>query len=232
MKIPESLPFQRITLRSIGAEVLSQINLEKGLGYTIKMLLLAPGKAIQEYLFEDRHRMMRPLPLVLLLTAIATFLSFQFFDLEKSFSAPLTDSVQKSGLPPDLIPLFELLRKLGKQYFNVILMSSIPAMALASYWMFRKAHLYYAEHLVVNMYVYSMQTCFLLIFLPLIWLFPLMAFIIVITTLTYYVYAFKHIFQISFKEAIWKAALFLMLSQIIQNIVVSTVAVIIWAFFL
>ena len=232
MKIPESLPFQRITLRSIGAEVLSQINLEKGLGYTIKMMLLAPGNAIQEYLFEDRRRMMRPLPLVLLLTALATFVSFQFLDLDKSFSAPITDSVQMSGLPPELIPLIELLRKLGKQYFNVILMSSIPAMALASYWMFRKARLYYAEHLVVNMYIYSIQTCFLLIFLPLIWVLPLMAFMILIITLLYFIYSFRHIFQISIKEAAWKAALFLVLSQVIQNVVVSFVAIIIWAFFL
>ena len=232
MKVPETLLIQRISLRSIGEELLLQLNLEKGLGYTLKMLVLAPGKAIQEYLFEDRQRMMRPLPLVLLLTALATFISFQFLDLDKSFSEPIEKSVQATGLPPSLIPLLDLLRRLGKQYFNIILMSSIPAMALASYWMFRKARLYYAEHLVINMYLYSVQSCLLLIFLPLISWIPLLVIFVVLGTLSYFVYAFRYIFQISVQEATWKAALFLVFSQVIQNVVVTLVAVVIWLFFL
>ncbi len=41
----------RITTRSIIEELLQLANLEKGLGYTIKMLAIAPGKAIRMYLF-------------------------------------------------------------------------------------------------------------------------------------------------------------------------------------
>jgi len=232
MKIPENQPVPRITLSRVGEELLSQINLEKGIGYTIKMLITAPGAAIQEYLFEDRSRMMRPLPLVLLLTAIATFLTFQLLPLNQEFSKPLDESVQMTGIPADMMPLLELLRKLGKQYFNLILMSSIPFMALASHWLFKKSGLYYAEHLVVNMYLFAVQTLMLILFLPLIAVISWSASIILLFTLAYFTYAFFNIFQISWKESIGKAVLFILLAQIVQNTVVTITALIIWFFFL
>ncbi|MFN7117735.1 MAG: DUF3667 domain-containing protein [Saprospiraceae bacterium] len=232
MKIPESPPVPRITLRYIGEQILSQVNLEKGLGYTFKQLLLAPGAAIREYLFEDRSRMMRPLPLVLLLTAIATFLSFKFLPLEQSFTQSLNPSLQATGLPEDMIPLIELLRKLGKQYFNIILMSSIPGMALASYIMFKDKRLNYAEHLIINMYLFNVQTLLLIFALPLLVKFIFLSFVVLIATFIYFTYAFQQIFQIQWQESVWKAVLFIILSQLVQNIVVSMVAVIIWIFFL
>lgn len=232
MKIPESLPLPRITLKRLGEEILAQLNLEKGLGYTVRMLLVAPGAAIQEYLFENRQRMMRPLPLVLLLTAIATFLSFRVLSLDEGLSQPLEQSVQQTGLPPNMIPLFELLQKLGKQYFNLILMSSIPFMALASHWLFRKVGLYYAEHLVINMYLFSIQTLLLILFIPLIAIYTLTAPIILVLTLLYLTYAFVHIFQVSWKESLGKSFLFILISQLVQNVVTTLAAFIIWLLFL
>lgn len=231
MKVPELLPIPRITLRRVGEEILEQFNLEKGFGYTIKMLFLVPGAAIQEYLFEDRQRMMRPLPLVLLLTAIATFLSFHLLPLDAGLSKPVAQSVQASGLPQGMVPLLELLQKLGKQYFNLILMSSIPFMALTSFWLFRKANLFYAEHLVVNMYLFSAQTLLLILFLPVIAIMPMIALFTLCITLIYFSYAFKHIFQVSWKESISKTFLFILVSQIVQNMVVTIAALVIWIFF-
>lgn len=232
MKVPESLPIPRITMRRVGEEILEQFNLEKGFGYTIKVLFLTPGAAIQEYLFEERRRMMRPLPLVLLLTAVATFLSFHLLPLDAGLSKPVAQSVQSSGLPQEMVPLLELLQKMGKQYFNLILMSSIPFMAFTSFWLFRKSSLYYAEHVVINMYLFSAQTLLLILFLPVISIMPMIALFTLCITLIYFSYAFKLIFQVSWRESISKTILFILVSQVVQNLVVTLAALVIWGFFL
>ncbi len=72
IKIPEKLLLERITLKSITDGILAQLNLEKGLGYSIKKMTISPGEVVQEYLFEDRSRLTKPLALVLLVVAIAT----------------------------------------------------------------------------------------------------------------------------------------------------------------
>ncbi len=73
MKIPDDIPVKRITLRTIGEEILAQFNLEKGIGYTIKGLLLRPRAVMEEYLFHDRHRLMRPLPFFPFLLDVSAF---------------------------------------------------------------------------------------------------------------------------------------------------------------
>lgn len=42
---------ERITLKKLWADILEQLNLERGLGYTIKQFGLRPGRASREYLY-------------------------------------------------------------------------------------------------------------------------------------------------------------------------------------
>jgi len=58
---PDRPNIPRITWKSLAEHILEQLNLERGLGYTIKALLLKPRPALCEYLFEDRRRMVKPL---------------------------------------------------------------------------------------------------------------------------------------------------------------------------
>ena len=68
---------ERITLKKIFKDVLYALNLEQGMGYTLKRLFVAPRHTIEEYLFEDRSRLTRPFQLIIFLVAIATYLIFR-----------------------------------------------------------------------------------------------------------------------------------------------------------
>lgn len=226
IKIPEKLLVERITLKSILDGILAQFNLEKGLGYTIKKMTLAPGKAVQEYLFEDRTRLTKPLTFVLLVVAIATFLSLRFMPPE----ALVQKQVMNSSVPPSLQAAVILFLKLSKQYFNILLMSSLPALSLGSYLIFREKGLHYAEHLVLNMYVFAMQTLIQLPFMPFFTIAPWLAVLMVFVNVAYYLYAFAAIFQVSWRAVIPKAIAIYLITQFVQSILFGILLFFIWLF--
>lgn len=78
MRPPPDPAIERLTLRGMGERLLEQVHLDRGLGYAIKLLVLRPRRAIEEYLFEDRRRMIRPFTLLLLSVGVATFLYLEF----------------------------------------------------------------------------------------------------------------------------------------------------------
>ncbi|MDX1941819.1 MAG: DUF3667 domain-containing protein [Saprospiraceae bacterium] len=224
MKIPETIRVKRITLRGISEEIFAQVNLEKGLGYTIWQLIVAPGSAIRAYLFEDRSRMMRPLSLVLLVTAIATFISMRYLLNEAHLEAEL----QKSNLPAPLIPVMALFLKLSRQYFNLMLLSGLPAISFGTYLIFRDRGLNYAEHLVINTYIFATQTILYLPLLPFLNKIPEIGFFIYIISIGYTFYAIMRVFQIRFMEALWRLIVAYFIAQVIQMIFLGILILIFW----
>lgn len=226
MKIPETIPVKRITLRSIGAEVLAQLNLEKGLGYTVKQLIVAPGQVIQEYLFEDRSRVTKPLTLVLLVVTVTAFISLRFFPTDGS----LEKALSKGEIPETIMPAVTLMVTFTRQFFNLVLMSSLPALALGSYLMFREKRLNYAEHLIINMYIFAIQTIAQLLFLPFLDKLPWLGLGAGALSIGYFLYALVRIFDISWVEAVWKSVVIYIIAQFIQMIVFGIVFLFFWIF--
>ena len=70
--MPSSPP--RITLRSIFDQLMLHLNLEKGMLYTLWVLLVRPGKAVRNFLLEDRRKLVKPLGFVFLLVGLSTYL--------------------------------------------------------------------------------------------------------------------------------------------------------------
>ena len=52
---------KRINGRYIASEIGRVINLDKGIFYTIRELLLRPGISIQQFIKEDRNRLVKPI---------------------------------------------------------------------------------------------------------------------------------------------------------------------------
>lgn len=225
MKIPEEGLIKRITFRSIGAEILAQLNLEKGLGFTIKGLILTPKTSIEEYLFYDRSRMVRPMALVLLVVTVTTFISLWYFPADQEVSS----SLSQSGVLESLIPAIEAFTYISRQYYNLLLMSALPAMSLGTYLVFRTSGLNYAEHLIINMYVFSIQTLLTLPILPIIKVLPWLGIIATMLPAIYYLYALKSIFQTSLGEILWKAIVIFLIIQFIQSLLLVLVIFIFWA---
>lgn len=68
----------RINGKSLLGDILAVLNFEKGVFYTLKGLILTPRKTIEEYIKVNRSIHANPIRLLILSTAIFTFLSFSF----------------------------------------------------------------------------------------------------------------------------------------------------------
>ncbi|MEM6298978.1 MAG: DUF3667 domain-containing protein, partial [Bacteroidota bacterium] len=61
----EKKPLKRIDKAYILSEISSVLNLEKGIFYTIKELLIRPGKSIRTFIHEDRTRLVKPIVFII-----------------------------------------------------------------------------------------------------------------------------------------------------------------------
>lgn len=213
----------RISWKSLAEYFLEQLNLERGLGYTIKQLLVRPRLAIQEYLFEDRHRMVKPLSFLLLVVAIAAYLSSFLLDFDSDLGQLLVQDPLLQKLPEDIRNVFARFFDLSQQYFNLFLMSNIPATTLATYLLFREKRLNFPEHLVINIYIFSIQTLLILPLIPFLTKAPALSFLVLALNIGYFFYALTKIFNQSWKEGALKTLIVFMLTQLIQGILMVMV---------
>jgi hypothetical protein len=77
-------PLKRIDAQYIVHEIQHLLHLEKGFLYTIRELLLKPGKTIRTFLLEDRTKCVKPV-IFLIFSAVIFSLIIHFFHVEYSF---------------------------------------------------------------------------------------------------------------------------------------------------
>lgn len=65
---------ERINGRYILSEITSVLNFQKGFLYTIKELLIRPGKNISAFISEDRNRLVKPIMFILITSLIYTII--------------------------------------------------------------------------------------------------------------------------------------------------------------
>lgn len=75
---------QRINGRYLIAEVGRILNLERGILFTIKELLIRPGKNIQKFLIADRNRLVKPIVFIIICSLIYT-ITQQFLHFEDGY---------------------------------------------------------------------------------------------------------------------------------------------------
>ncbi|MBX2844109.1 MAG: DUF3667 domain-containing protein [Flammeovirgaceae bacterium] len=63
---------ERINGKYIWNEISSVLNFDKGILYTIRELLLRPGKNIQIFILEDRNRLVKPIVFIIITSFIYT----------------------------------------------------------------------------------------------------------------------------------------------------------------
>ena len=177
-------------MRAIGREILQVVNLEKGLGYTLYALTRSPGSTLRNYLFHDRSKLTKPVGFLVLIVALATYLTVTFFTFQEEFQiAGMT--IHATDSSPDTT--HNILR-FFKEYFNLLLLLILPFYALGSYWLFRKNQWNFAEHLVINAYILGYQNAIYLLFFPLLFL-PGSHNIYLLATLIYHLYAYRLVFE-------------------------------------
>jgi len=60
-KVEKQQILERIDSKYIWSEISSVLNFDKGIFYTIKELLIRPGKTVHEFLLYDRKRLVKPI---------------------------------------------------------------------------------------------------------------------------------------------------------------------------
>ncbi|EEI90240.1 hypothetical protein HMPREF0765_4191 [Sphingobacterium spiritivorum ATCC 33300] len=80
----EDQKLKRINSNYISHEIQHLIHFEKGFPFTIKNLLLRPGKSIREFLFENRDKYVKPV-LFLVVSSVVFLLLMSFLHIHLSF---------------------------------------------------------------------------------------------------------------------------------------------------
>jgi hypothetical protein len=116
-KCGQQIKLERIDKYYISTQIQHIFTIDKGFFYTIKELVIRPGKAIQAYLFGDRKKHIKPFTF-LILTSIIFALTTYFFDINYSYF-----NVNKITLLQDKISIGALGEWLNKNigYTNLIL---------------------------------------------------------------------------------------------------------------
>lgn len=182
----------RISMATIREYILSVFNLERGLGFTMWQLTVRPGTAIREFLFtEKRKQYIKPLSFLILMISITTYL------LIKSLPGDIETINKGLANSPGFISV--IMKDFGSfmfKYFNLIQMLKIPFLSIGTYYLFKKSKFNFAEHLVLNCYIFSYVSFFLglVLLLPEFLIGPVI-FVIFIMNFAYPCYVFYKLFD-------------------------------------
>lgn len=80
---PQSL--KRINGSYVLAEIVSVINFDKGIFYTVKELLVRPGESVQNFIHNDRNRLVKPIIFIIVCSLMYT-LAQQFLKFEDGYA--------------------------------------------------------------------------------------------------------------------------------------------------
>ena len=126
----------RISMQTIYESILAVFNFEKGFSFTVKNLLLTPGKTLSNYLFTaERTKHIKPLNFLILMITIATFLTLQLIKFSNSDAmsgSEISDVMGGTevnlgeGIPQRLNNAVGIFNTLMKQYYHIFQLLKIP----------------------------------------------------------------------------------------------------------
>jgi hypothetical protein len=117
-------------------------HVDKGFLYTAREIIIRPGVAVRSYIQGKRVSHYNYFAFIILLVAINhILLSATHFSL-----ADLFKNKDEAGT-------ISMMQQFMLRYQKLIILGSIPIYALSSFFMFRKAKMNFAGHLVVNAYL-------------------------------------------------------------------------------
>lgn len=219
------MPLKRITLRHLSGELLKLANLEKGFGYTVRQFVA------REYLYQDRSRMMKPFLLLALVATVATFIPLRLLPL----GAPVWQSLKAEGigsrLPLAVQEALHLVTIGMQKYFNIAFMLSLPGQSVGTFLLFRKTGYNLAEHLVINTYLFAVQTLIYILALPFITIdsqWP--GLLLLVLMYGYWLFALRQIFRPAWWPLLWKSATLALIAQAFTNLIVLLALGIYWIY--
>jgi len=188
---------ERNTLKHFFELITDSFDIERGLLYTTKILFTNPGKIINEYLDGRTKDYYNPLKYLLLLAGLSAIIMIG----TDIFDANVGNTNEFFGLDNQKTKFQSQVNAYIKSFLNIIPFLTLPFYSLISKWIFKKFKLNYAEHLIMNCYLFGQITLITLLLLFVIYLSPsLIVFfqvIGIVIFVVYFSYSLKSIFKIS-----------------------------------
>jgi hypothetical protein len=141
---------------------LGLLNAERGLLFTLREFAVRPRRAFEDYLGPGRLNYAHPLKTVFFLSALAAFLMHQL---------PVP-ALSGSGSRGALTAEEAEAAAFAARNYNLLLLASIPAMAVASWGFYWNRAYNLFEHIALNSFQVSVITVAYFVTLPLIALWP------------------------------------------------------------
>lgn len=143
----------------------SVLHTNKGFFYSVKKLIINPGKTAREFIEGNRVNHYKPILLAFVLSSISAFISFKVLD----FNGKMHDLYDSQKIPESFM---RDLMAFISSYSSIMMLLLIPFISLATVVAFRKWGQNYYEHVVMNAYIQSSYTIFsMLVIYPLLYFF-------------------------------------------------------------
>jgi hypothetical protein len=181
--------------------------MDRGFIYTAKLLFVNPGKIINEYLNGRTKDFMNPLKYLFIIVGVSTILAIW----SNVFDTSVTTTNEIFDVPDESLKFQTKIMGFMRKYLNIFTIFFIPFYSIITRWILKKHKQYYAEHLIINSYLYAQYALINILPLLLFMAFPFLVeyvyFIGMIVFISYYSYALKRIYQISLLKSILNAIL-------------------------
>lgn len=209
--------YKRIDRKYIWDEIqYSTVHMNKGFFYSLKNILLNPGKTARTFIDGNRINHYKPIALAFILTGISAFIAYKMIgmgEMTAKVNAMQTKDVEQ-------LKIMKSINEFIQTYISLFALASIPFFAMLSRWSFKSFGNNFYEHVVMNAYILAYSTIIsLVIFYPLIYLFkdngelvmtfsvlPMLSYLIILP------YFYKNFYrEYSWKKIIFRVLLFFVL---------------------
>ncbi|MCP9752058.1 DUF3667 domain-containing protein [Ferruginibacter sp. HRS2-29] len=128
---------------------------DKGFFHLMLGLFKAPGNVAREYIIEEkRKRYFMPFQYLLIIGTIATFVVVNSHFMENAMKImAMTDPANTKQTA-----MMQQISYLQSKYYNIMILLQLPFMSLATFWVYRKYKLNYAEHLTLHTFITAQTT--------------------------------------------------------------------------
>lgn len=143
----------------------SVIHTNKGFFYSVKNIILNPGKTARNFIDGNRVNHYKPILLAFVLSGISAFLSFKVLNFNEKMHYIYAENNIPESLMRDLMAILS-------SYSSLMMLLFIPIISIITVLVFRKWGQNYYEHIVMNAYIQSCYSIFTIILVyPLLYFF-------------------------------------------------------------
>ncbi|MBX2921280.1 MAG: DUF3667 domain-containing protein [Chitinophagaceae bacterium] len=132
------------------------IHADRGFFHLMIELFRKPGEVIRAYIIESkRKRYFPPIQYLLIIGAIATFVVVNTHFMESSMQAVGMEAHNGNDKQARIM---QKVNEFQSRYYNFSILLQLPFFSLATFWIYKKYRLNYAEHLTLHTFIAAQIT--------------------------------------------------------------------------